>query len=249
MAKSAPQAQKLAIVPPSSGFSLYGLKPQFFFGHKIVLLEGGTGLKSVAGNFGKLLLDKTGAFTGLVLLSPLFLIVMSKVRKDGGPAFYGQRRIGQNGREFRCWKFRSMISNADTVLAGYLAENPEARDEYAREFKLKNDPRITPIGHFLRKTSLDELPQLYNVLIGEMSLVGPRPIVTAEQHFYGDKLDHYLSVKPGITGLWQVSGRNDVSYAQRVDLDVWYVDNWSLWNDIVIIIKTILVVAMRKGAY
>lgn len=240
---------RLAIVPPTSGFSLYGLKPQFFFGHKIVLLESNLRLRTFWGRMAKAALDKVGAAIALVLLAPVFYIVSKKIKADGGSAFYAQRRIGQGGKEFGCRKFRSMIVNADQVLEGYLAQNPEAREEWAREFKLKDDPRITPIGHTIRRTSIDELPQLINVLKGEMSLVGPRPIVEGERHFYGDKFDHYLSVKPGITGLWQASGRNDISYEQRVALDTWYVENWSLWNDIVIILKTISVVLARKGAY
>ncbi len=240
---------RLAIVPPTNGFSLYRLQPQTFFGHRIVLLEFRTRLRTFWGRLAKDTLDKTGALLGLVLLSPLFFILIRKIREDGGPAFYSQKRIGKNGKEFSCWKFRSMIVNAENVLKDYLAANPGARAEWDREFKLKDDPRITPVGHFLRRSSLDEIPQLWNVLRGDMSLVGPRPIVEGEKHYYGDKLVDYQSVKPGITGLWQVSGRNDISYEQRVALDSWYVENWSIWNDIVIILKTILVVLYRKGAY
>ena len=130
-----------------------------------------------------------------------------------------------------------------------LGENPTMREEWEREFKLKDDPRITSIGHFLRRTSLDELPQLWNVLRGDMSLVGPRPVVEVELEKYGDDVDYYLHVKPGMTGLWQVSGRNDVDYETRVALDAWYVRNWSLWNDLVILIKTVRVVLQRDGAY
>jgi Undecaprenyl-phosphate galactose phosphotransferase WbaP len=201
------------------------------------------------GAFLKSLTDRLAAFFGLILLSPLFVVLAYKVRKDGGPAFYGQKRVGQNGVEFKCWKFRSMIVNAEAALEKHLAENPRAREEWNREFKLKDDPRITKIGHFLRRSSLDEIPQLYNVLIGEMSLVGPRPVVAAEIPYYGDKKAHYLSVKPGLTGLWQVSGRNDVSYEERVALDAYYVENQSFWGDIVIILKTVYVVLARKGAY
>lgn len=240
---------RCAISPPTSGLSLYGLKPQYYFGYRIVLLESNSRLQTFAGRMAKTALDRVGAFIGLVLLSPVFLVLMSKVKKDGGPAFYSQKRIGQNGKEFKCWKFRSMIVNADAVLQDYLAKDPEAAKEYAKDFKLKNDPRITKVGHVLRRSSLDEIPQLYNVLIGEMSLVGPRPIVQAEVPYYGDQLKYYMAVKPGITGLWQVSGRNDISYAQRVSLDAWYVENWSVWNDIVIVLKTIFVVLVRKGAY
>lgn len=208
-----------------------------------------TRLRSRSGGFFKSAFDRICAALGLILLAPLFVFLALKVKQDGGPAFYGQRRVGQQGQEFKCWKFRSMIVDADKALERHLAENPRAREEWDREFKLKDDPRITPIGHFLRRSSLDELPQLYNVLKGEMSLVGPRPIVAAEKAYYGDKLGHYLAVKPGLTGLWQVSGRNDVSYEQRVALDAWYVENRSFWGDVLIILKTIYVVLARKGAY
>lgn len=240
---------RFAIVPPTNGFSLYGLQTQFFFGHKIVLLESRVRLQTATGKALKYMTDKIGAFFALLLLSPVFLVLILRVKKDGGPAFYAQERIGKNGKPFKCWKFRSMIVNSDEALEKYLAENPEAAAEYARDFKLKEDPRVTPVGHLLRKTSLDEIPQFYNVLKGEMSLVGPRPIVQKETHYYQDKLSYYMAVKPGVTGLWQVSGRNDISYQQRVSMDVWYVENWSLWNDIVIFFETVYVVLARKGAY
>ena len=142
-----------------------------------------------------------------------------------------------------------MVTNSEEVLKHILETDPAAREEWAKDFKLKNDPRITKIGNFLRKSSLDEIPQLYNVLCGEMSIVGPRPVVKAEEVYYGDSFANYKSVRPGITGLWQVSGRNDVTYEQRVSLDNWYVENWSVWNDLVIIFKTSFVVLYRKGAY
>jgi undecaprenyl-phosphate galactose phosphotransferase len=142
-----------------------------------------------------------------------------------------------------------MIVNAEQVLQQVLASDAEARCEWERDFKLKNDPRINSVGRFLRRTSLDELPQLWNVLKGEMSLVGPRPVVEAELNRYGDDLDYYLTAKPGMTGLWQVSGRNDLDYETRVYLDTWYVKNWALWSDIAILFKTIAVVFRRNGAY
>lgn len=240
---------RYAISPPTNGLSFYGLRPQYYFGYRIVLLEASIRPQTFLAWFTKEILDRCGACVGLLALSPVFLFLIYKIRQDGGPAFYSQQRVGHNGKEFKCWKFRSMIPNAEAVLSEYLEQNPEARTEYARDFKLKNDPRITRIGHVLRQSSLDEIPQLYNVLIGNMSLVGPRPIVQAETAYYQDHLKYYLSVKPGMTGIWQVSGRNDISYAQRVSLDTWYVENWSLWNDIVIIFKTIYVVFLRKGAY
>lgn len=240
---------KFAIVPPTSGFSLYGLHPQYFFGYNIVLMEPQSRLKSFSGRLTKNILDRGMALLGLIMLAPVFLFLIYKVRKDGGPAFYSQLRIGKDGNMFKCWKFRSMVTNSQEVLERLLETDPVAREEWAKDFKLKNDPRITKIGHILRKSSLDEIPQLWNVLRGDMSIVGPRPIVKAEESYYGDRFGHYLSVRPGITGLWQVSGRNDVTYEQRVALDSWYVENWSVWNDLVIIFKTTFVVLNRKGAY
>ena len=201
----------------------------------------GLGVKSI--------IDYIGALCGLILLSPLFLFLIFQVRKDGGAAFYSQIRIGKNGKAFKCWKFRSMCVNSKEVLAELLANDPKANAEYEATFKLKNDPRITKIGHVLRKYSLDELPQLWNVLRGEMSLVGPRPIVKSERKYYGALWSDYLSIKPGLTGLWQVSGRNDVSYEQRVEMDSDYARNWSLKRDIIILFKTISVIINARGAY
>jgi len=202
-----------------------------------------------SGMFLKNAMDRSAAAFALFILSPLFLILYLLIGRDGGPVFYGQIRIGRDGKPFKCWKFRSMVIDADKKLRALLAADPAAKAEWEATFKLKNDPRITRTGQFLRKTSLDELPQLYNVLRGEMSLVGPRPIVRAERAFYGDKLAHYLALRPGITGLWQVSGRSDTSYEQRVALDCHYVENWSLLSDIVILFKTVNVLVLRKGAY
>jgi Undecaprenyl-phosphate galactose phosphotransferase WbaP len=171
------------------------------------------------------------------------------VSKDGGQPFFGHMRVGHNGKPFKCYKFRSMVVNAEQVLEHLLANDPVARAEWALNFKLKNDPRVSKLGEFLRRSSLDELPQLWNVFKGDMSLVGPRPVIEAELERYGDDVGYYLMTRPGITGLWQVSGRNDVDYATRVYLDSWYVKNWSLWNDIAILFKTISVVRRRSGAY
>lgn len=197
----------------------------------------------------KCVIDRVGAVCGLIILSPLFLYIAYKIRQDGGSAFYGHERIGKNGKTFKCLKFRSMVSNSQEILDELLANDPKAREEWERDFKLKDDPRITPIGAFIRKTSLDELPQLWNVLMGEMSLVGPRPVVEEERKYYGDDWDEFLSVKPGMTGLWQVSGRNDVTYDERVALDKEYIRNWSLWMDIKIAYQTIFVIINPKGAY
>ncbi|MEG6504274.1 undecaprenyl-phosphate galactose phosphotransferase WbaP [Nitratidesulfovibrio sp. 1201_IL3209] len=185
-----------------------------------------------------------------VVVLPLILAIAVWIRVDSpGSPFFTQRRIGQNGREMRILKFRTMIRDAECVLRDCLSADPDLRAEWERDQKLKCDPRITRAGAFLRKTSLDELPQLWNVLKGEMSLVGPRPIVEAEVEKYGEVFDLYTRVKPGITGLWQVSGRNDVSYPQRVEMDRYYICNWSVWFDIWILAKTVPVVLQRNGAY
>ncbi|HHA0057049.1 TPA: exopolysaccharide biosynthesis polyprenyl glycosylphosphotransferase, partial [Klebsiella pneumoniae] len=193
--------------------------------------------------------DIAGSLTIILILSPLLIYITTKVKKDGGPAIYGHERVGKNGHKFKCLKFRSMVINSQEVLSKLLENDPVARVEWDTTFKLKNDPRVTPIGRFLRRTSLDELPQLFNVLRGEMSLVGPRPIITDELARYNDEVAYYLLSKPGMTGLWQVSGRSDVDYDTRVYLDAWYVKNWSMWNDIAILFKTVGVVLKRDGAY
>ncbi|TWT54143.1 UDP-glucose:undecaprenyl-phosphate glucose-1-phosphate transferase [Rubripirellula amarantea] len=199
----------------------------------------------------KLFADTIIAALALLLLSPLIALFVVLIKKNSpGPAFYGHTRIGRGGRRFKAWKLRTMVVNADRVLDDYLESNPDARHEWIEDQKLKNDPRIIPgIGGFLRKSSLDELPQLWNVLVGEMSLVGPRPIVQSEVARYGDMYSFYLRVTPGITGLWQVSGRNDTSYNQRVHLDCYYVTNWSIWLDAYIALRTVRTLLMREGAY
>jgi Undecaprenyl-phosphate galactose phosphotransferase WbaP len=239
----------IAFVPPLNGIPLYDMRSQHFFGHDIVLLKPKTPLKGWADRFAKRTLDIVGALFGLIVLSIPLLFIAKKVRQDGGPFLYNQMRVGQHGKMFKCWKIRSMVVDSQRILQDLLASDPVARAEWEKDFKLKNDPRITKIGHFIRKTSIDELPQLWNVLCGDMSLVGPRPIVDAEKPYYGDTLNAYTSVRPGLTGLWQVSGRNDTSYAYRVYLDRWYVANWSFWTDIVIILKTVGILVNRKGAY
>lgn len=185
----------------------------------------------------------------LVFLSPLFLYLGYKISRDGGYPVYCHERIGMKGQKFKCYKFRSMITNSKEVLENLLATDPNARSEWGKDFKLKNDPRITKIGHFIRKTSLDELPQLWNVFKGEMSLVGPRPVTEYEIERYRQYVKYYLSVRPGITGLWQISGRNDTTYNERIRLDTRYIIGWSLLKDFIIMFKTISVVLFRKGAY
>jgi exopolysaccharide production protein ExoY len=194
--------------------------------------------------------DVVGSLAGLVVLSPLFLLIMLLVKRmDPGPVFYGHARIGRGGQVFYCLKFRTMVENSDAVLRRYLASRPEARAEWTATRKLRNDPRVTLVGEVLRKLSLDELPQLINVLRGEMSLVGPRPVVFEELEMYGNSVPHYLRTRPGLTGPWQVSGRSDVAYERRVALDRWYAENWTLWRDITIILRTIPAVLSARGSY
>ena len=195
-------------------------------------------------------LDIIGAGVGLLLLAPFFLIVALMVRADGGPAFFAHQRVGRGGKLFGCLKFRSMVIDSQARLETLLANDPAARAEWEATRKLKNDPRITPIGRFLRSTSLDELPQLINVLRGEMSLVGPRPVQEAEiDRYYGASAAHYMAVRPGITGLWQVSGRSETSYESRVALDVSYVSRPSLLADFSILLRTPIAVLSRRGAH
>ena len=194
-------------------------------------------------------LNKLAALLLLLALIPLLLIVAAMIwRTDGAPILFAHYRVGYGGRLFRCMKFRTMRRDSDKVLAQLLKDDPDARAEWKRDQKLTNDPRITPIGRFLRNTSLDELPQLLNVLRGDMNLVGPRPITVEELTRYGAVRWHYLSVPPGITGLWQVSGRNNTTYEERVALDARYVEQRSGWGDLAILAKTVRVVITKEGA-
>jgi len=196
---------------------------------------------------GKRVFDIVVILALLPLLLPIIAILAVFARRDGGKVFFGHERIGQNGISFKCWKIRSMVPDADTRLREYLAGNPKAAAEWALDHKLTNDPRVTRFGNLIRKTSLDELPQLVNVLKGEMTLVGPRPIVADELPKYGNKVQHYLTQKPGITGLWQVSGRNDISYDERVDMDVCYLKRRSFAFDVSIIARTAMAVLGQTG--
>ncbi|SAK49569.1 transmembrane sugar transferase [Caballeronia temeraria] len=204
---------------------------------------------SMFGDFTKRAIDISASLTLLVVLLPVLIALAGIVSKDGGVAIFSHERIGRGGRTFKCLKFRSMVKDADAVLSELLAKDPRAREEWNRDFKLKDDIRITPVGRILRRTSLDELPQLWNVLRGDMSLVGPRPIVQKELLRYGADARFYLMVKPGMTGLWQVSGRNNIDYATRVSLDVSYVKDRSLLLDVTILLRTFKVVFEKDGAY
>jgi exopolysaccharide production protein ExoY len=197
----------------------------------------------------KRVLDILGALLLGIVFFPLILAVTVLLRREGGPIIFRHRRIGRNGETFDCLKFRSMVPNADRVLRDLLELHPQLKAEWLRDHKLRDDPRITAIGRFLRRTSLDELPQLWNVIRGEMSLVGPRPVVREELLRYGRHLHRYLAAKPGITGLWQVTGRNDTDYRRRVVLDVYYVRRQTIILDLYILLKTTQVVLGGSGAY
>jgi exopolysaccharide production protein ExoY len=195
-------------------------------------------------------LDLAVALSAAVLLLPLFVMIAVLIKLyDGGPVFYRHRRIGMKSKPFLCVKFRTMAVNGDGQLRKHLDASPTAALEWAQTRKLKVDPRITAVGAVLRRMSIDELPQVINIVRGEMSVVGPRPIAGDEVTMYGKDAEYYFRARPGLTGAWQVSGRNDVSYSQRVALDRDYVQNWSLWHDIMIIAKTVPAVVWAKGSY
>jgi UDP-galactose-lipid carrier transferase len=241
--------RNISVIPTLRGVPLYNSEVSHFFSHEVMMLRLNHNLVRRPSRFLKRSFDLVVSSILLTLLAPLFIYIGWKVSRDGGAPTYGHERVGFNGKKFKCLKFRSMVMNSQEVLAELLENSAEARAEWDKDFKLRNDPRVTTIGEFLRKSSLDELPQLWNVFKGEMSLVGPRPIIDEELLRYKEDAEYYLMAKPGMSGLWQVSGRNDIEYETRVYLDSWYVKNWSLWNDIVILFKTVSVVFNRDGAY
>lgn len=241
--------RSVSVIPTLRGVPLYGTDMSFIFSHEVMILRVSNNLAKKSSRIIKRIFDIIGSSLIIIALLPILVFLAYKVSRDGGRPIYGHERIGQNGRKFKCLKFRSMVLNSQEVLHDLLASDALALAEWNKDFKLKNDPRITKIGAFIRKTSLDELPQLWNVLRGDMSLVGPRPVIEAELERYAGDVDYYLMAKPGMTGLWQVSGRNDIDYDTRVYFDAWYVKNWALWNDIAILFKTIGVVLRRDGAY
>jgi lipopolysaccharide/colanic/teichoic acid biosynthesis glycosyltransferase len=193
--------------------------------------------------------DIVGASSAIVVLSPLLITIVAGAYISGGSPLFRHRRVGRGGVFFDCFKFRTMVTDADTVLQNLLNSDHQIKEEWLRDHKLRDDPRITRFGRFLRRTSLDELPQLWNVLRGEMSLVGPRPVVPEELRRYGRKVATFLSARPGITGLWQISGRNNTDYRRRVALDVCYVRSRSAILDVYILVKTLRVVFTTSGAY
>lgn len=245
-----PFVKNIAFVPDLFGVPVGDMQLDTLFNEKAVLLRIRNNLASGYNRILKYSFDFISALLGFFGLIPVMAIISLLIYINcPGPVIFSHKRIGKSGQEFSCYKFRTMVINADAELEQYIAGNPTARQEWERYFKLKNDPRVTRIGKFLRRTSLDELPQLLNVLKGEMSLVGPRPIVADEIQKYEKNIYDYYLVRPGITGMWQVDGRSDVSYEERVQLDSWYVRNWSLWLDVILLVRTIGVVTRGKGAY
>ena len=212
----------------------------------------GLSLKALDGDVAKRLFDIVFSLLILIVFFPVYVILAILIALSSpGPIFYVQQRIGQDFQPFNCIKFRTMVSNADEMLETMMAESPQMRQEFSDNFKLKRDPRITKIGYFLRLTSLDEFPQFWNVLKGDMSVVGPRPLVPEELYKYGRRINTVLKIKPGITGLWQVSGRNDIPYPKRIQIDVYYATSHNWLLDLWIIIKTVGIVIFpyNNGAY
>lgn len=240
------------IIPSIRGLPLFGAKLSHFFSHEVLFLTVRNNLSRRGYLIVKRTFDVVASLLLIIGLSPLMLWIAYRIwKEDGGPVVFSQPRVGY-GKDsaFKFLKFRSMVRNADDVLLNWKQTNsPEWQQYVAQNFKLPNDPRVLKVGRFIRGNSLDELPQLFNVLKGDMSLVGPRPLLERELEVYGENICLYQQARPGITGLWQVSGRSQTTFAERVALDQWYVQNWSLWYDLAILLKTVKVVFRREGAY
>lgn len=244
-------AEKVLVVPDLFGIPVVGVEADYFFNEQALVLRVRNNLANPLNAALKRALDILAGGAILILCLPFFAVIGLIVKLDSpGPVFYRCTRIGRRGREFTCWKFRTMYPDNDTILENYLRANPSARREWERYAKLRDhDPRVTRAGRFLRRFSLDELPQLINVLKGDMSLVGPRPYLPRERMRLGDYAATILLARPGLTGLWQVSGRNDIDFDGRLYLESWYVRNWSLWLDLTLLLRTVTVVLGRRGAY
>lgn len=245
-----PHVKNISFVPDLIGTPMSSAEVSILFSEKILMLNLRNNLSRPYNRLIKRIFDLTLTILGGLMISPVLLVIAVMVGIDNrGRIIFAHKRVGAAGKKFPCYKFQTMVPDAEEKLKKYLAENPEARREWEESFKLTNDPRVTKLGGWLRKTSLDELPQLWNVIRGEMSLVGPRPIVQAEVPRYGKNIREYYMVLPGITGMWQVSGRSDTTYPERVAMDTWYVRNWSVWIDIMYLFKTVKAVLQGKGAY
>lgn len=245
-----PFVKEIAFIPDMGKMPLATLDMESLIDGHVVIFKIRNNLSVWHNKAFKFCFDMVCTFIGMILISPILVFIGIWIYLDSpGPIIFKQTRIGKNGKEFYCYKFRTMCVDAEEKLKNLLKHDPQAKAEWEKDFKLKEDPRITKSGDFLRKTSLDELPQIFNVLKGEMSLVGPRPIVEAEVVRYSKYIADYYMVRPGITGIWQTSGRSDVTYDERVQMDTWYVRNWNVWLDIILLWRTFKVVIDKKGAY
>jgi undecaprenyl-phosphate galactose phosphotransferase len=243
--------KELIIVPEIHGVSALNTETFHVYDLDLMMLKVNNNVRSTVNQFAKRAFDIVVSILIMPILLPVIGILSFLIKRESdGAVFYAHNRIGKDGAVVPVLKFRSMFSDSKERLEHILATDPEMKKEWETNFKLKNDPRVTKIGNIMRKTSLDELPQIFNVLKGEMSLVGPRPVVEEElEKYYKESAIYYKMVKPGITGFWQVSGRSDTDYDFRVKVDTWYVYNWSLWLDIMVLVKTVRVVLLREGAY
>ena len=245
-----PHVKNISFIPDLIGTPMAGVDASILFSEKILMLNIRNNLSRPYNRYIKRIFDLCCTIIGGILISPILIILAIIVAVENrGNIIFAHERVGKNGKKFPCYKFQTMVPNAQERLEKYLAENPAAKKEWDESFKLTNDPRVTKLGAFLRRTSLDELPQLWNVIMGDMSLVGPRPIVEKEVEKYGENIREYYMVLPGITGMWQVSGRSDTTYPERVAMDTWYVRNWSIWIDVMYLFKTVKAVFTAKGAY
>ena len=245
-----PHVKNISFVPDLIGTPMSSAELSILFSEKILMLNLRNNLSRPYNRAFKRIFDLVLTIVGGIIISPILLGIAFAVAVDNrGRVIFAHKRVGAAGKKFPCYKFQTMVPDAEAKLKKYLDENPEARREWEETFKLTNDPRVTKLGNFLRRTSLDELPQLWNVIRGDMSLVGPRPIVQEEVPRYGKNIREYYMVLPGITGMWQVSGRSDTTYPERVAMDTWYVRNWSVWIDIMYLFKTVKAVVQGKGAY
>jgi len=244
------KAKKVSFIPDLFGIPFFESDMNFFFDSRMLVLNVRNNLKNTYNKFIKSIFDAFLALPVFVVSLPLIFIIALAIKLESrGPVFFIQDRIGKDDKNFKCIKFRSMYLDSEAILKKTLAKDAEGRAEWKKYCKLKSDPRVTRVGKILRRFSLDELPQIFNVLKGDMSIIGPRPYLNRETKSIGKYYSVITEVQPGITGLWQVSGRNKTSFEERLVLDAWYIQNWSLWLDITILIKTIGVVLKREGAY
>ncbi len=243
-------SHEVLFIPLLNDFDLTHSQIYELFNTRTNLISLQNRLKSRFRRVSKYVFDITLAVLSMPITLPILAIVSCLIKYDDpkSPILFKQKRLGKNGKVFVCYKFRTMAENGQNLLKEYLRHHPEEIEFYEKYHKYCNDPRITKVGSFLRKMSLDELPQIFNILRGEMSFVGPRPYMIDEKEKIGNYLTTILSVRPGITGLWQVSGRNEIDFNERINMDIWYIRNWNIWMDIVILLKTVKIVLIREGA-